>query len=32
MRDIPSTQLRPIKPTGTDPFLAFEINFKGEDV
>lgn len=32
MKEIPPTMLRPVKPTGTDPFLAFEINFKGEDV
>jgi other hect domain ubiquitin protein ligase E3 len=32
MKEIPPTFLRPIKPTGTDPFLAFELNFKGEDV
>ncbi|CAD8163525.1 unnamed protein product [Paramecium octaurelia] len=32
MKNIPPTLLRPIKPQGTDPFLAFEVNFKGEDV
>ncbi|EGR31900.1 hypothetical protein IMG5_100500 [Ichthyophthirius multifiliis] len=30
IKDIPITQLRPVKPTGTDPFIAFEIIFKGE--
>ena len=32
LKDVPPTMLRPVKPTGTDPFLAFEVNFKGEDV
>jgi other hect domain ubiquitin protein ligase E3 len=28
LKDINSTMMRPIKPGGTDPFIAFEINFK----
>lgn len=29
---IDKSQLRPYKPVGTDPFLAFEVDFRGENV
>jgi len=32
MREINVTQLRPEKPLGTDPFICFEVIFKGEHV
>ena len=32
LKDIPPTLFRPVKPLGTDPFIAFEIVFKGENV
>lgn len=32
LKNIPTTMMRPIKPGGTDPFIAFEINLKGEHV
>jgi len=30
LKDVSATLFRPIKPTGSDPFLAFEVVFKGE--
>ena len=32
LKDVPPTQFRPVKPLGTEPFIAFEIVFKGEHV
>eukprot|EP00474_Spongospora_subterranea_P011112 CRZ11570.1 hypothetical protein [Spongospora subterranea] len=32
MRDLSPFDLRPPRPHGTDPFLAFEVIFNGEDV
>jgi hypothetical protein len=32
LQNTPSSLLRPVKPRGTDPFLAFEVTFKGENV
>lgn len=32
MQNINTTLLRPIKPLGTDPFICFEVVFKGENV
>jgi len=28
---VPNTLLRPMKPLGADPFIAFEVVFKGEN-
>lgn len=30
IKEFSVTLLRPVKPTGTDPFIAFETIFKGE--
>lgn len=30
LKEVSTTLFRPIKPTGSDPFLAFEVVFKGE--
>ena len=30
LRDVSATLFRPVKPSGSDPFLAFEVIFKGE--
>lgn len=32
MTDLISTNLRPIKPKGSEPYICFEIIFKGEHV
>lgn len=32
LKHVAPTQLRPTKPQGTDPYLGFELNFRGEDV
>jgi hypothetical protein len=32
IKDISKTLLRPLKPAGTDPFIAFEVIFRGEHV
>lgn len=32
LQNVPSSLFRPVKPRGTDPFLAFEVTFKGENV
>lgn len=31
LKDIPTTLLRPMKPLGADPFIAFEVVFRGEN-
>lgn len=30
LKNVSTTLFRPVKPTGSDPFLAFEVVFKGE--
>lgn len=32
LKDVPTTMLRPHKPTGADPHLSFEVKLKGESV
>lgn len=32
LKDVPSSNLRPPKPAGTDPFVGFEVVFRGENV
>jgi other hect domain ubiquitin protein ligase E3 len=32
IQDVHASQLRPVKPKGTDPFISFEVIFQGEDV
>lgn len=32
LRDIPSTSMRPIRPQGSDAYIAFEVVLQGEHV